>query len=520
MHHLLRTKESHVQRSRIKKSVIVEVPITHLIPLTEEEIVQWFNGRATKHPIILEIQKRIFSRALEKVLEVASESDKEDIRKLECIMQRYPVAYRHGGLDHPVFLPERYRQQAYYERVMNDVECRFLCLIGNTEIALKLFGIFKNAIEEGIADVHKQAEPCFERFRQIQNELMVKYGKKERKRMGRWVLSPFEKSLVRSGMLTLEGDYSPKLEFRKIKIPDWERDEVVSLVDLFFNFRRVPISKEQIDRYIEFYLEMKKYLQLVPFFTDKLFEKFGGSFIFIDRDARPLYKGAAYFRRARSSEPSLHLVPVTRSMIPPLYSLACPKGGIPFSLPQAAYKWDDWRVASLNHQESVERELLLSVGIPTIEEATQTDEFKDVALRVYSFLRHIHALDLEHITVIDMGFLGTAARFISDVVKFYSPEKQVDLYLFLSTVVPSFVSEEIPHLGLDPFSYMGYYEYFPKSVPMVETFEMRRGIWVPKYDKLTDEESKWVNGMPGEVCLGVQLAEAALRNLMHVHLAH
>lgn len=479
-----------------------------LIPLKKEEIDDWYYNR--ERNLILDIQKRIFYRAMDRILEAAPEDKREEIKHvLEYEINGYPIARNDGGPDHPVFLPKKYRQEKYYDMVMGDIY---------RSLGDQLFPLFRDSIEEGINDLSIQIEPRFEELRNVHRE----YAKKYRRIIGRWHLNQLEKSLVKSRTARLEGD-TPSLKLQKKRLSAEERDSVTRIVRRFFRGRKESVSQQALDEYIEVYSDMKTYLQLVPYFVDDLFQRFDGSLIFLDRDARPLYEGAKIFKKHRQERQSLYLVPVTRAMIPDEYTEAHHKEkGSMLELvkiwasqrEQASYSWRDERTGALEEKEK-RREMLRKVygDNLTLERAIKNPDFEEKAGRLYSFLKHIRALRQEQVTAIDMGLLGTASDFTADVIRHYSPEKITNSYLFFSySKVDGFIRDHLPHLGLDCIDYIIFYESFPKSVPMVEGFKRKGNVWFPKYERLTNEESKWIRGIEGEVFLGEMLVEEAVRN--------
>ncbi len=478
----------------------------HLIPISEEEIKNWYYNPFSEENTLLKIQEKVCFRAMNKVLNTAPEEQREVIKRFtEKKMTKYPIARDNGSADHLVFLPKEYRQEDYYNSVMND----FYFVLGED-----LFPLFHAAIEEGAEDVLVQIKPRFEEYRLAE----IDWSKKRRKTIGRWRLNPLEKSLVKKKIARLEGS-DPRLKLQRSKLSEAEKNSVVNIIKDFFNNE---VSQKNLATYVNTYRDMKTYLQIVPHFVDNVLGKFNGNLIFLDRDARPFYIGAQLFKKFRQDEQALHLVPVTRAMIPGEYTEAhhIEKGSLSplvhvFANKRnpASYKWEDGRQKVLEDKEAEIEWIRKTYGDElTLKKAMQTSKFKKQGTKLYSFLKHIGAVDAEEITAIDMGLLGTASDFTADVIRQHTPEKKTNSYLFFSSSsVDGFVRKELPYLELDSISYINFYESLPKSIPTVEGFERRENTWVPQYDILSQEESKWIRGIEGEVYLGVKLVEEAIR---------
>ena len=167
------------------------------------------------------------------------------------------------------------------------------------------------------------------------------------------------------------------------------------------------------------------------------------------------------------------------------------------------------------NKKKKKREQLSKQGlIYAREEVVKTEKFRSNAEKLYSYLKHINALDADKITIVDMGMLGTATEYTCDVIKQFEPEKDVSSYLFFSrSTINSFIDEKIPNLKLNAVSYAAFYESFPKTIPSVDRLKLdvKKRIYVPDQDNLTEEESKWICGMQGEVVLGSMLVDEAVR---------
>jgi hypothetical protein len=114
-----------------------------------------------------------------------------------------------------------------------------------------------------------------------------------------------------------------------------------------------------------------------------------------------------------------------------------------------------------------------------------------------------------------MGTLGTATDYTADVIKHFSPDLDVNTYLFRAYGNrPDFMRANLPYMsssGLNIVHYLRCYESFPQRCPSVERYVEEGGIWRPEYKEFDAQQSKWIRGLEGEVHLGVELLEEVVR---------
>jgi hypothetical protein len=476
--------------------------------LTKDDLEK-MHSKLANRDFLLDLQKKVFSRALAAVLEKIPHGERRQVKlMLNVFITGYPIEDGDGNLDHLVFLPKGMRQEHYYQDAMDDV----LFMLHRISKSDDLSQIFKNEIERTLSIITDWCTPYIEARRKIDAQLTSRLGEIARQRTGRWELNEFEKSLVKAGVMRLDGELAIRLVLRKCAVSREEREGAQGIVSGFFE-GKTQVTKEMMGAYEQTYQDLKTNFRLVPFFIEHIYRKFNGAFVFLDRDARILYKAAILYGKLIGDMRSQYLVPITRPMIPKPY-MEAHMNEVGRSMP-----FGDLNKSTSYHWQGDEATWDDSKKFPInlkISEAKRSSQFKAEGTKLFSFLEKIGVLNHEEIAVIDMGEHGSATDYTADVIRCFSPESTSASYLFYGSkpLVPAFNNEMLPFWKMLPLDYDGMYEAVPKPVPMVREFEKRDGIWIPKYERLSEKGSKWVHGIVGEVHLGVRLLELSVKNLI------
>ena len=466
------------------------------LKITDEEIDRLFEGDPK---FLLEIQKKIFYSSLNKALEGTTEEERKKAEYLECLFDGYPLE-RDGQIDHIVFLPKEYDEGGIYKKmIMKKVD---------SLLTPKTRENLQEALETRLNKYKRRVEPELKRRRKRRYAYVIEKGKKTRKIIGRWHLNSLEKRLVREGIVKLEGDSNPKLQLQRRQITDAEKRRVKEKVGRFYEDKGLPLSSSGVRLYLKAYRDMKKYLQLLGPFVETLFEGNNGDFIFLDRDARPLYNAAQLFAQLKGKTNRLHTAAVTLGMVPREYIAthhatygSANMMGIFMQFEYPSYAWGHEKKAAKKEWGTtrVDLERLRTMSI-----------FRAESEVLCKYLSAIGTLESDDITVIDMGFIGTAVGFVDEAVKIVAPEKKVTPYLFFSgSRIDGFNQSAVPHLGLLQTHYTTAYESFPKPIGSPKKLVKNGDTYAPNWKELSPEETCWIRGIEGEVHLGVQLVQEA-----------
>ena len=439
--------------------------------ITKEELKAWFYNQKIDGiaDIKVEVQKRIAYCALEKTKQFIDEEKLHKInRTLECEFRSYPMVRDNGTADHLVFVPGITKNDGYYQMIMRSIK---------SDLGEEGSEVFEKETKNLINELDSIMEPTFKKYRAELSKFIKESDIKTHRHFGKYRLNQTEKSLVKKRMAKLVG-HSPDLKLLKKIITSAEHESVEKIVNEFYSVLGKKAAKEKIGMYKKAYREMKQYLQIIPHFLDKLLNSFEGNLIFLDRDARMFYTGAKLFQKlGKGNNQKTFLVPVTRPMISVEYSEAIHEeiGGIPpmiaflgGNVEYPSYSWSEKRINALEQKEKKREQLSKQGLIYAREEVVKTEKFRSNAEKLYSYLKHINALDADKITIVDMGMLGTATEYTCDVIKQFEPEKDVSSYLFFSrSTINSFIDEKIPNLKLNAVSYAAFYESFPKTIHFI-----------------------------------------------------
>jgi hypothetical protein len=467
-----------------------------MITLTDEEIWKLYKDDG---PTILEIQKRIFDSALETALDGAPEEVvKRKTKIVDKTFSRYPLVHPDGRPDHIAFLPDK-GGETYRIMVLRDV---------HSALGEK-YQTFTDALETLFESYIDQIEPKHRAWAEADVREANEEGVKKRREVRRWRLNSLEKQLVREGMVQLEGNYEPRLKLRHRQISEAEKANVTAIVTSYYRNKEQRVSQNAIKAYLKAYREMKMYLQLVGPFTETLFGRCEGDIVFLDRDARPLHDAAKLYGKLTGETRTLHTAAVTMDMVPERYREAhhntYGSGSsleLFFGRERPGYAWHESHKGSndvVNHTSQ------------TISTVRRSAMFRREAKKIHAYFSSIGALAGDEMTIVDMGFIGTATGFTQEALNMLASEKRVNQYLFFSgSTIDGFIPNDVPYMGLGQVEYTMCYEAFPKGMRSPRRLVEVDGTWAPEWEKLHPEETKWIRGIEGEVYLGVRLVQAAV----------
>ena len=315
-------------------------------------------------------------------------------------------------------------------------------------------------------------------------------------------LTNLEKKLIKKDILKIQ---KGKLIISNPLLLPKEQAEITYLIKKFYNQK---ISKDKINKYIKIYQEMKQYLQLIPPFVEFIFQKYSGTFIFIDRDAKPIYETAKIYCKEKKRKDNLLIIPITRNIIPEKYTDAHQnEKGKPQKYKKVKFPQYAWSIDSplINYSQKDNK--------IKISEITKEPHFKEEAKKLYSLLKKINLNLNKKVIIIDMGFLGSATSYVEDTIKLFSSNTKTISYLFFSgSTINGFIPRKIPNLKISQTKYISHYETFPKNQPRVKKLIKQNHYWIPKKEILTNEKTKWINNKKGEVYLGVKLVNSAIKH--------